>query len=88
MEFSLRRHLTLKSSEELSDDRLMQDFEASVEVGFLIATQRGPLCAELMEGLAYFVQSITYDRETVEGESCNVLFNQLNDFLMRCSCSA
>lgn len=50
-------------------DRLFQDFENSVETGFQIATVRGPLCAEPMEGLAYFVEALDYDQENAESDN-------------------
>ncbi|TDL17714.1 P-loop containing nucleoside triphosphate hydrolase protein [Rickenella mellea] len=50
-------------------DRLVQDFENSVETGFQVATFRGPLCAEPVEGLAYFVEEIQIDQGAMENES-------------------
>ena len=46
----------------------MQDFENSIETGFQIATLRGPLCAEPVEGLAYCVETIECDAERVANE--------------------
>lgn len=49
-------------------DRLIQDFENSIETGFQIATLRGPLCAEPVEGLAYFVEAIECDVQRTANE--------------------
>ena len=51
-------------------DRLVQDVENSVETGFQIATFRGPLCAEPVEGLAYFVELLQIDQQAAVNESC------------------
>ena len=52
-------------------DHSLQQFEGTVETGFQLATFKGPLCAEPVEGMAYFVESIEYDSQAVaEAESC------------------
>ena len=45
-----------------------RDFDVHLETGFQLATFQGPLCAEPMEGLAFFVESLDVDREGVEHE--------------------
>ena len=45
-----------------------RDFDVHLETGFQLATFQGPLCAEPMEGLAYFVESLDVDREGIERE--------------------
>lgn len=42
-------------------DEIPLDLEANLETGFQIATFQGPLCAEPVEGMAYFVEDIEYD---------------------------
>lgn len=44
------------------------DFETPVETGFQLATFQGPLCAEPVEGLAYFVENLEIDNEGIEEE--------------------
>lgn len=57
-------------SEETDNDAktLAHDFDNHVETGFQLATFQGPLCAEPVEGMAYFVESIEMDTEGVEKE--------------------
>lgn len=45
------------------------EFEANIESGFQIATFQGPLCAEPMEGLAFFVESIEFDASQLGTEN-------------------
>ena len=39
-----------------------------METGFEIASYRGPLCAEPVQGVAYFVESIEFEEEAVVHE--------------------
>ncbi len=43
-------------------------FEAHVETGFQLATFQGPLCAEPVEGVAYFLESLDIDSTGIEEE--------------------
>ncbi|KAI5122471.1 hypothetical protein M0805_008782 [Coniferiporia weirii] len=72
---SLKKRLTrTQASEPVKDrSRLVQDFENSVETGFQIAVFRGPLCAEPVEGMAFFVESLQYDLQAVESDSSQVI---------------
>ena len=49
-------------------DRVIRDFDNHIETGFQLATFQGPLCAEPVEGLAYFVEQVEVDREALEKE--------------------
>lgn len=42
------------------------DFDVHVDTGFQLATFQGPLCAEPVEGLAYFVESLETDRDGIK----------------------
>lgn len=42
-------------------ERLARDFDSSVESGFQLANQQGPLCAEPVVGMAYVVEYVRYD---------------------------
>lgn len=44
------------------------DFTGYVETGFQLAMFQGPLCAEPVEGMAYFVESIDVDADGVQKE--------------------
>ncbi|KIY45516.1 P-loop containing nucleoside triphosphate hydrolase protein [Fistulina hepatica ATCC 64428] len=44
------------------------DFDAHIEHGFQLAAFQGPLCAEPVEGLAYFVERVEVDRESLGKE--------------------
>ncbi|KAI0766400.1 translation elongation factor 2 [Trametes elegans] len=49
-------------------DSLAGVFDAHLETGFQLATFQGPLCAEPVEGMAYFVESLVLDRAGIEEE--------------------
>ncbi|EIW81293.1 P-loop containing nucleoside triphosphate hydrolase protein [Coniophora puteana RWD-64-598 SS2] len=51
------------------------DFSNHIETGFQLATFQGPLCAEPVEGMAYFVESVVEDDEGVQKE---ILQNRLS----------
>jgi translation elongation factor EF-G len=51
-----------------SSSRLMRDFESSLETGFQMATFQGPLCAEPVQGMAYFVEVLNFNDEAAHGE--------------------
>lgn len=67
---SLRHRLAhITSQEEAKEqDSLALAFDNYLETGFQLATFQGPLCAEPVEGMAYFVQAVTLDREGIEEE--------------------
>jgi len=56
MEFA--RHSRNTNSEEGNNLITVQDLAESVQTGFQIATNTGPLCGEPMLGMAFFVQEI------------------------------
>lgn len=37
---------------------MMRDFDGNIQTGFQLANQQGPLCAEPVVGMAYFVEKI------------------------------
>lgn len=66
----LKRRLD-RTKGNLADDRtdqLSRDFDGNIETGFQIATFQGPLCAEPVEGIAYFVERVDIDKDGVEKE--------------------
>ncbi|EAU85947.2 translation elongation factor 2 [Coprinopsis cinerea okayama7 len=68
---SLRRKLQrTKAVEEGGPEaeRVIRDFDNHIEMGFQIATFQGPMCAEPVEGLAYFVEQVEVDREALDNE--------------------
>ncbi|TBU62363.1 translation elongation factor 2 [Dichomitus squalens] len=61
-----------KSHEEMMEqDPLALAFDNYLETGFQLATFQGPLCAEPVEGMAYFVEAVTLDREGIEQEQAS-----------------
>lgn len=44
------------------------DFDPHLETGFQLATFQGPLCAEPVEGMAYFVEDLQIDMAGIEKE--------------------
>jgi ribosome assembly protein 1 len=55
-------------SEPRKEQLLTRDFDGNIETGFQIATYHGPLCAEPMEGMAFFVESVQVDQDGVGKE--------------------
>jgi ribosome assembly protein 1 len=49
-------------------DRTMRDFDNHIETGFQLATFQGPLCAEPVVGMAYFVEQVDIDIKSIESE--------------------
>lgn len=70
----LRKRLArLKAGEAVKEqDPLVGVFEGHLETGFQLATFQGPLCAEPVEGMAYFVEAVTLDRAGIEEEQSTV----------------
>ncbi|KAJ7505490.1 P-loop containing nucleoside triphosphate hydrolase protein [Mycena galericulata] len=64
---SLKRRLEKDKPVEDAENNVY-DFDNNVETGFQLATFQGPLCAEPVEGMAYFVQSVEINRETLAKE--------------------
>lgn len=52
----------------LEEPRLERELADALESGFQLAAQAGPLCAEPMQGLAFFVQDVQID-EAALGEA-------------------
>ena len=48
-------------------------FSHHIEAGFQLATAHGPLCAEPMEGMAFFVEVLDIDAEGLQKETCVAL---------------
>jgi ribosome assembly protein 1 len=44
------------------------NFDNHIETGFQLATAQGPLCAEPIEGLAFFLETLDVDAEALERE--------------------
>lgn len=56
------------NSYEQHKDQLARGFDGNIETGFQIAVSHGPLCAEPMEGMAFFVEQVKVDRVGIEKE--------------------
>ncbi|KAJ7645539.1 P-loop containing nucleoside triphosphate hydrolase protein [Mycena polygramma] len=66
---SLKRRLEKnKATEDADTEKVIRDFDHHIENGFQLATFQGPLCSEPVEGMAYFVESVEIDRETLAKE--------------------
>ncbi|GBE84885.1 Ribosome assembly protein [Sparassis crispa] len=64
---SLKKALNRQKGDD-SREHSKRGFDNSLEAGFQLATFQGPLCAEPVQGLAYFVESVEIDREGIEQE--------------------
>lgn len=54
--------------EDVEITKIMRDFDNHIETGFQLATFQGPLCAEPVEGLAYFVEQVDIDKDALDKE--------------------
>ncbi|KAK7056676.1 Cytoplasmic GTPase/eEF2-like protein (ribosomal biogenesis) [Paramarasmius palmivorus] len=67
---SLKRRLERSKVEDtdVHSDKTVNEFDNHLETGFQLATFQGPLCAEPVEGLAYFVENLEINQERLDGE--------------------
>ncbi|KAJ7288494.1 P-loop containing nucleoside triphosphate hydrolase protein [Mycena rebaudengoi] len=68
---SLKRRLERNKASDDPDhnsEKVIRDFDSNVETGFQLATFQGPLCAEPVEGMAYFVEKVEIDTESLAKE--------------------
>jgi ribosome assembly protein 1 len=54
---------------DLQTDQTGRDFDGHIETGFQIATLHGPLCAEPVDGMAFFVERVEIDEEGIEKDT-------------------
>ncbi|KAG6910698.1 hypothetical protein DXG01_008742 [Tephrocybe rancida] len=73
--FSLKRRLErIKAGDaEVEVEKGARDFDIHIETGFQLASFQGPLCAEPVEGIACFVESVEIDQESLGKEIADVL---------------
>ncbi|KAF5345545.1 hypothetical protein D9758_012021 [Tetrapyrgos nigripes] len=81
---SLRRRLQKSKTEELDvhGDKTINDLDNHVETGFQLATFQGPLCAEPVDGLAYFLEELTIDHERLDIEIAQNRMTQVTGSLL------
>jgi len=83
--FRLRRRLERVKETETSDaqrDQVARDFDGNIETGFQIATLHGPLCAEPIEGVAFFVERVEIDRGGIDKENEQNRLSQITGSLI------
>lgn len=61
-------HLNFNNNIDLGIERIIREFDTHIETGFQLGTFQGPLCAEPVEGLAYFVEQVDVDEEALKRE--------------------
>jgi ribosome assembly protein 1 len=69
--YRLKRRLERNKASDDPDhnsEKVIRDFDSNVETGFQLATFQGPLCAEPVEGMAYFVEKVEIDTESLAKE--------------------
>jgi ribosome assembly protein 1 len=67
----LKHRLNGARTEEIRPDtseaeKFIRRFDHEIETGFQLATFQGPLCAEPVEGMAYFLENVVVDKECLE----------------------
>ena len=63
-----RLQRTTAGNDSAECDKINRDFDNHIETGFQLATFQGPLCAEPMEGIVYFVEQVDIDRDALGKE--------------------
>ncbi|KAA1479454.1 P-loop containing nucleoside triphosphate hydrolase protein [Dentipellis sp. KUC8613] len=63
-------------------DQLARDVDSHIETGFQIATFQGPLCAEPVQGVAYFLERVKIDKAGVERERLQNRMSQVTGSLI------
>ncbi|KAG6336112.1 hypothetical protein ID866_2978 [Astraeus odoratus] len=58
------------------------DFTGHIETGFQLATFQGPLCAEPMEGLAFFLENMDVDVQGIQNEVAQNRLTQVTGSLI------
>ena len=66
---SLPTDAATASVQEEADTSASRSFDGQIETGFQMAAAHGPLCAEPMAGLAFFVEKVEVDATGLERES-------------------
>lgn len=69
------------SNDEKDAVRLLRDFDASIETGFQIAANHGPLCAEPVVGMAYILESVKVNRVEGDEESGGSSYSRQEPFV-------
>lgn len=66
----LKRRLERIKSDDGENEagKVLRDFDNHIETGFQLATFQGPLCAEPVKGLAYFVESVEINQDALQKE--------------------
>ncbi|KDN46624.1 putative translation elongation factor 2-putative [Tilletiaria anomala UBC 951] len=59
-----------------------KDMNDAIEAGFQMAMLQGPMCAEPVQGMAYFVEELSVDREEAQKEGARVRLSQITGSLM------
>ncbi|KAG6819994.1 hypothetical protein H0H93_006697 [Arthromyces matolae] len=70
-QLSLKRRLErIKNGENEKEfnEKAANDFDVHIETGFQLASFQGPLCSEPVEGMAFFVETVEIDHESLEKE--------------------
>lgn len=67
---------------DLQADQTGRGFDGHIETGFRIATFHGPLCAEPVEGMAFFVEKVEIDEKGIEKETEQNRLSQITGSLI------
>lgn len=49
---------------------MLRDFDSNIETGFQLGNQQGPLCAEPVVGMAYFVEKVAIADLSGQEDTC------------------
>lgn len=68
-ETGLASDLATADLKDKAAQRMLSDFDHNIESGFQAAAQRGPLCAEPVQGMAYIVEKVQIGGEDQDLDS-------------------
>ncbi|KIM43251.1 hypothetical protein M413DRAFT_444059 [Hebeloma cylindrosporum] len=78
-----RRQQRFTSEEDASEiEKIVRDFDNHIETGFQLATFQGPLCAEPVEGMAFFVEQVKIEEDLLEKEIAQNRMSQVTGSLI------
>lgn len=60
----------LQSTSDAAADKLATEFDDDIETGFQLACHQGPLCAEPVVGMAYFVEKVAININEENEDAC------------------
>jgi ribosome assembly protein 1 len=71
------------NNNDINKKNSFKDLENGVNLGFQLATSKGPICEEPLEGVAFFIENFEYNNNT--SELTNIINDKLNELKVESS---